>query len=131
MDGREFVDQMVGVLASESRKRGEDVPTRPLFHHVVMNLPASAIEFLSLIFLPSLSTKRSTMNKKLKKIDVFRGLFRRAGVSDKLSPECLPTIHCHCFSGNLAHPESDVKKVGFLVFCCELLFSLLPMLYCF
>ena len=45
-DGREFVDQMVSTLASESQKRGEDVPTRPLFHHVVMNLPASAIEFL-------------------------------------------------------------------------------------
>ena len=43
--------------------------------------------------------------------DVFRGLFRRAGVSNKLSPEHLPTIHCHCFSGDLTHPESDVKKV--------------------
>ena len=42
---------------------------------------------------------------------MFRGLFRRAGVSNKLSPEHLPTIHCHCFSGDLTHPESDVKKV--------------------
>ncbi|KAF9919360.1 tRNA(m(1)G37)methyltransferase [Lobosporangium transversale] len=57
------------------------------FDHFVMNLPASAIEFL----------------------DAFRGLFK-GRESEILEPKKqLPMIHCHCFSKS-EKPEEDVRE---------------------
>ncbi|KNC85171.1 hypothetical protein SARC_02628 [Sphaeroforma arctica JP610] len=71
--GRQFVRDLV---AGYDRA---DSPVTP-FTQVVMNLPASAIEFL----------------------DVFIGLF----ANNHTAP--LPTIHCYCFSAE-SDPEKDVQ----------------------
>ncbi|CAO3564115.1 unnamed protein product [Mortierella alpina] len=57
------------------------------FDHFVMNLPATAIEFL----------------------DAFRGLFqgREAQITEPKTQ--LPMIHCHCFSKS-EKPEDDVRE---------------------
>ncbi|KAG9326776.1 hypothetical protein KVV02_008666 [Mortierella alpina] len=57
------------------------------FDHFVMNLPATAIEFL----------------------DAFRGLFqgREAQITEPKTQ--LPMIHCHCFSKS-DKPEDDVRE---------------------
>lgn len=75
MDGREFVKSMV--------KKLSDSPTEEkLFDHVVMNLPASAVQFL----------------------DVFKGL-----LTYNQSHPILPMVHCYCFS-KAEDPIEDVKR---------------------
>ena len=88
LDGREFMREIVRMVTSHrgGSANGNDSTTWPMFNHVVMNLPAIAIEFL----------------------DVFRGLF--AGSSDL----AMPMVHCYCFS-SADDPKQDVisrvKKV--------------------
>ena len=87
MDGRDFVRQLVaGTLVSDSSGKGqgkEKVSRKTVAHisQVIMNLPASAVEFL----------------------DVFRGLF----FSCKHLK--LPMIHCYCFSKSQT-PCEDAKE---------------------
>ncbi|KAJ3412038.1 tRNA (guanine(37)-N1)-methyltransferase [Chytridiales sp. JEL 0842] len=103
MDGRDFVHQALkdlnnpNIISEMNSKRppnkksktdkreskkvqqlpdipSEDGPQFKTFQHYVMNLPATAIEFL----------------------DAYQGLYH--GLEDKVKPEALPIIHCHCFS---------------------------------
>ncbi|KAG0213818.1 tRNA(m(1)G37)methyltransferase [Mortierella sp. GBA30] len=57
------------------------------FDHFVMNLPATAIEFL----------------------DAFRGLFQGREAQIPEPKTQLPMIHCHCFSKS-EKPEDDVRE---------------------
>ncbi|XP_051003480.1 tRNA (guanine(37)-N1)-methyltransferase, partial [Acomys russatus] len=78
MDGKDFLQ---GPVREELMLRlGPSTEAKPSVH-IVMNLPAKAIEFLS----------------------VFRSLLD----GQPCSSECLPTVHCYCFSKE-ADPASDV-----------------------
>ncbi|KAI8870778.1 hypothetical protein GQ42DRAFT_178335 [Ramicandelaber brevisporus] len=77
MDGREFVRTAFKQLY-EKQKRGYD--------HVVMNLPATAIEFL----------------------DAFKGVYSDFnGVQEFEDKVKMPMIHVHCFSNAGAHFEDE------------------------
>ncbi|KAI8642980.1 Met-10+ like-protein-domain-containing protein [Parasitella parasitica] len=71
MDGRAFIRQAVKDLQATSTNEWKT------FDHFVMNLPATAIEFL----------------------DAFRGLYHNQKDLFNASPRAkLPMIHCHCFT---------------------------------
>ncbi|CAO3612473.1 unnamed protein product [Mucor hiemalis] len=76
MDGRAFIKQAVHDLSVESNG------TR-FFQHFVMNLPATAIEFL----------------------DAFKGIYKDVDISS----DSLPMIHCHCFTRS-SDPIEDIKQ---------------------
>ncbi|EDO36767.1 predicted protein, partial [Nematostella vectensis] len=83
LDGREFVMQVTENTLKENNK---------MFNHVVMNLPATALQFL----------------------DVFKGLF--SGYEDKFISSLsgstlinLPSVHCYCFSKD-ENPMMDAQK---------------------
>ncbi|KAJ1392344.1 hypothetical protein SESBI_35889 [Sesbania bispinosa] len=72
--------------STSKRKRGpeiSDTKTWEHIDHVIMNLPASAVQFL----------------------DAFRGLIRR-----KYWKGCLPWIHCYCFIRATETPESLIAE---------------------
>ena len=94
MDGREFVKELVTDWSKmrdlESGNTAINKSTK-LFTQVIMNLPASAVEFL----------------------DVFRGLltpFKDKFISSGSSGYAtkLPQIHCYCFS-KATEPTNDAK----------------------
>ncbi|KAL0094823.1 guanine(37)-N1-methyltransferase [Phycomyces blakesleeanus] len=79
MDGREFIKKAVQDLQETSTEW-------KTFDHFVMNLPATAIEFL----------------------DTFRGLYNDKKELFEASKDAkLPIIHCHCFTKS-ADPRQDI-----------------------
>ncbi|XP_070576776.1 LOW QUALITY PROTEIN: tRNA (guanine(37)-N(1))-methyltransferase-like [Ptychodera flava] len=84
LDGREFIRTKLKKDLLERHKINTEIKDRAF--HVIMNLPALAIDFL----------------------DAFPGLFN--DISDEVRGEMtLPTIHCHCFS-KAEDPCKDVRE---------------------
>ena len=92
MDGREFVGKVSRELldkgmAADATPQGSGLGTKP-YSHVIMNLPASAVEFL----------------------DVFRGLFGAVPVELRKNVG-LPTVHCYCFLKSQVSEDDALKLV--------------------
>ena len=90
MDGREFVEKVSRELLEKSIAAGatpQGLEITKFYSHVIMNLPASAVEFL----------------------DVFRGLFGAVPVELRKNVG-LPTVHCYCFLKSQV-PEEDALKL--------------------
>ena len=83
LDGREFIKRVVTKLIIDYK--GQE---GPIVSHVIMNLPAIAVEFL----------------------DVFKGLFASLPLNAR-SATVLPKIHCYCFSKSIDPIRDAVQKV--------------------
>ncbi len=82
LDGREFLASITGQLVERAVAGGSS--PMEVYSHVIMNLPASSVEFL----------------------DVFRGLFR--GIPEGIRPSIkLPLIHCYCFVKTASESEQE------------------------
>ncbi|PWA03467.1 hypothetical protein BB558_000378 [Smittium angustum] len=86
IDGREFIKMAFAKLALEKKQVVDGIPKT--FDHVVMNLPATAIEFL----------------------DAFSGVlseYSQESINiNEINPN-MPTIHVHCFTKSET-PETDI-----------------------
>jgi tRNA (guanine37-N1)-methyltransferase len=106
MDGREFIQKSLTLIQDSSIwdtfdralhysvRRTDKNPPKPIergnyFHHYLMNLPATATEFL----------------------DAFIGLYHGSG----LGVEELPMIHCYSFS-KATDPEKDTLEVSLYIY---------------
>lgn len=93
MCARDFIRKLNKSVAAKDKSVSD-------FTHCVMNLPASAPEFL----------------------DVFRGLYLERGEDTR--PAVLPTIHCYCFS------KADDSKADAKEMCEAVLGSTIPVEDC-
>lgn len=85
LDGREFIQKMTKDFIDDFLKLDVGSLSRPkMIRHILMNLPATAVEFL----------------------DTFKGLFARIPPSRR-SLFTLPTIHCYGFSKSEDSPEQE------------------------
>lgn len=90
MDGRAFIRQAVKDLQATSTKEWKT------FDHFVMNLPATAIEFL----------------------DAFRGLYHdQKDLFNASARAKLPMIHCHCFTKS-TDAMQDISEVSEVCVLC-------------
>jgi hypothetical protein len=123
MDGEEFVEKLIEGKIPDW-KNGENAPTESnspshhskkrkieakefpaipipvLFNHVIMNLPASAVKFLSKDLLHFFKEMNDDFSSEI---------FKKMGKYFKDRP--LPTIHCYGFS-NAENPKEDIVKVS-------------------
>ena len=116
MDGREFIRKSIELINDDgiwkkfekalhfSVRRTDKAPPRPIervkkFDHYVMNLPATATEFLGNFFEFILQT--------LSILDAFTGLYH----GTDFTSDDLPMIHCYSFSKNKKDLEKDVIEV--------------------
>ena len=84
LDGRDFLPSVTRKLLNEALASFSNEGSISICDHVIMNLPASAVEFL----------------------DAFKGLF--SSVPEETRPFItLPTIHCYCFVKKCLHDEDD------------------------
>ncbi len=82
LDGREFIKRATTKLIAEYKGQGSIVS------HVIMNLPAIAVEFL----------------------DVFKGMFVSVPLNVR-ALTALPKIHCYCFSKSIDPMSDSIQKV--------------------
>lgn len=80
-DGRQFIRTSVA--------------TQPRIHHFIMNLPATAIDFLGLRIARAADAS-----------DTFRDLYSATDAA------LLPTIHCYCFSREKDGFRDEIVAVG-------------------
>uniref|UniRef100_K1PTG5 tRNA (guanine(37)-N1)-methyltransferase n=1 Tax=Magallana gigas TaxID=29159 RepID=K1PTG5_MAGGI len=92
MDGRDFIKQ---IFSKEMERIWKD-PSPKGTVHVLMNLPALAVEFL----------------------DSFVGLFNQSSCKPK-DPNCLPYVHCYYFS-KCENLEQDSREAVERVLGCTL-----------
>ena len=92
LDGREFIQQVTHNLLQPLKELSTGQSTssvsKNLYTDVIMNLPATAVEFL----------------------DTFKGLFSCVPAEHRDSIQ-LPTVHCYCFSKSEDTPEDDCLQV--------------------
>lgn len=98
MDGRAFIKQAVHDLAIETK--GDRT-----FDHFIMNLPATAIEFLGKCQL-QWTLHTSTYLYTSFAIDAFKGIYNGTNISS----DRLPMIHVHCFTRS-SDPHQDIEQV--------------------
>ncbi|KAI8982353.1 Met-10+ like-protein-domain-containing protein [Mycotypha africana] len=84
LDGRDFIRQAVDDLYIE---------TGHTFNHFIMNLPATAIEFL----------------------DTFKGLYRERATT--MEPNKLPLIHCYCFTRSSDPTDDITQRINQIIGC--------------
>ncbi|XP_013774433.1 tRNA (guanine(37)-N1)-methyltransferase-like [Limulus polyphemus] len=92
LDGRDFVRTVVKPHITEQWR--ECLSKIPRNFHVVMNLPASAVEFL----------------------DVFKGLFEDEDANVRDSA-VMPVIHCYCFTKEATLTKAAVSMVEQVLEC--------------
>jgi tRNA (guanine37-N1)-methyltransferase len=95
LDGREFIEQVIrDDLAAEWKSRHGKFELQDVHFHVLMNLPAIAVEFLS----------------------SFVGLFNNLHATDAEfrdafeSTAQLPTVHCYAFYKGLEDGHDDLRQ---------------------
>ena len=85
LDGREFLGEVIPKLVASSLNQDSASPT-VICSHIIMNLPAIAVEFL----------------------DTFKGLFQAVPYEKRNTTE-LPMVHCYCFSKS-EDPDKDSRE---------------------
>lgn len=98
MDGRAFIKQAVHDLSIETN--GDRT-----FDHFIMNLPATAIEFLGKNAVHDGNNPTRPLNTL--PLDAFKGIYNGRNISS----DRLPMIHCHCFTRS-SDPLQDIEQVS-------------------
>ncbi|RIA96453.1 Met-10+ like-protein [Glomus cerebriforme] len=95
LDGRDFIKKAVQDLENSLNVVGETKASSEFrtFNHFIMNLPATAIEFL----------------------DVFKGLYKDKESSIKNPHVDLPMIHCHCFSKSVTPETEIIERINSII----------------